>query len=107
MVGILRETDRRQHERINYRQVKQSKVGRLFLQDRQIMPDQVMAQNAIGHACELSQVFSDRPHGNRPGTSQSSISNGGTHLQDVSTVRDFQVQEERAIEHGIECPRAA
>jgi len=97
MIRILRETDGRQHQGVDYRQAVDREIGCPFLQNRKVVEDQVVAKHAIGVLGQAIKVFNNPFEGTPPGTREGQAAEEGAKLKNLSLMRNLEIKQQGAF----------
>ena len=96
MVGVFRETDRRQYERVNDGQLKQRVAGGCRMEDRQVEPQEIVANNKLGMEAQSGELVQSEGQAVSTSARQRGVSAHGSELEDVALMGDLEVQQQRA-----------
>ena len=102
MVGVFRETDRRQYERVNDGQLKQRVAGGCLMEDLQIEPQEIVANNKLGIEAQSGELVQSEGQAVSTRARQRCVSAHGSELEDVALMGDLGVQQQRAAHQDTE-----
>jgi len=91
MVGILRETDGGEDQRVDDWEAMQGKSGGVLTQKGEVVADKVVAEKAAGSVSQVVKLSEGRVKGNVPRARQGTTRKGGADFEEFALVRNLEV----------------